>query len=206
MSSHFWVIMHWGAKNHPFGWAAEASGNQPGGLADLHGLGAPLCAELIKEPVRRVFTVFSLTNSRAAISRLLKPAAMRPRISSSRAVMPSWLTRVSSATNGPAAGTGISLMASGGSFLVSVSPSQSRARQTRWRPARRRSSDATSDWLALARRSGRFRSVYRRCATWKVRSGWAAMMAQQISQLESHGLVGNTTAMAWESSVLGGRA
>jgi len=123
MSSHFCVIMHWGAKNHPFGWAAEASGNQPGGLADLHGLGA-FAPSLSKSRLEWVFTVFSLTNSRAAISRLLKPAAMRPTISSSRAVMPSWLTRVSSATNGPAAGTGISLMTSAGFFLVSVSPSQ----------------------------------------------------------------------------------
>ena len=43
-----------------------------------------------------VFTVFSLTNSRPAISRLLNPVAMSPRISISRGVIPSWLTRVSS--------------------------------------------------------------------------------------------------------------
>ena len=62
-------------------------------------------------------------------ARLLNPAAMSPRISSSRAVMPSWRTRVSSAMNGPDlslvwACAGISMVTVTGLFLVSVSPSQ----------------------------------------------------------------------------------
>ena len=48
-----------------------------------------------------VFTVFSLTNNRFAISRLLNPAASSSRISSSRGVMPSCSSRVSFRANGP---------------------------------------------------------------------------------------------------------
>ena len=48
-----------------------------------------------------VFTVFSLTNSFSAISRLLSPAAIASRISSSRGVMPSWLSRASFTLEGP---------------------------------------------------------------------------------------------------------
>ena len=68
--------------------------------------------------------MFSLTNNRAAISRLLNPPAISPRISSSRGVMPSLLTRAWSTTNGPPAGTSTSLMITSGFFRVSVSPSQ----------------------------------------------------------------------------------
>ena len=31
---------------------ADTSRDQPGGLAELHGLSAPLCAKLVKEPAR----------------------------------------------------------------------------------------------------------------------------------------------------------
>lgn len=49
-----------------------------------------------------VFTVFSLTNSRAAISRLLSPGGDQTRISSSRGVMPSSFIRLlSAAVDGP---------------------------------------------------------------------------------------------------------
>jgi hypothetical protein len=40
-------ILHWGVKNTLSG-GADASRDQPDSLADLHSLGAPFCAELIK--------------------------------------------------------------------------------------------------------------------------------------------------------------
>ena len=50
------MILHGSEKNHLFGWGASgqanASRDQPGGLADLRGLGEPLGAELIKQPAR----------------------------------------------------------------------------------------------------------------------------------------------------------
>jgi hypothetical protein len=53
---------------------------------------------------------------------------MSPSISISRGVIPSWHTRVSSATNGPMCWTGAcagtSLIITAGFFLVSVCPSQ----------------------------------------------------------------------------------
>jgi hypothetical protein len=48
MSSYFRVILHLGTKTHAFGWGRGLLRNQPGGLADLHGLSPPLSAELVK--------------------------------------------------------------------------------------------------------------------------------------------------------------
>ncbi len=39
------MILHTESEKSPF---FAASRNQPGSLSELHGLGAPLCAELIK--------------------------------------------------------------------------------------------------------------------------------------------------------------
>src|SRR5436190_21513440 len=88
------------------------SGGAPPGRQTPHGISRavlPICTAWVRRlapslsnsRLEWVFTVFSLTNSRPAISRLLNPLAMSPRISSSRAVMPSSLTRISSAANGP---------------------------------------------------------------------------------------------------------
>src|ERR1700690_872281 len=54
VSSSFRVILHGRSKNHTFGWEQmdsrpDASRNQPGGLANLHGLGAPPGAEFVKQ-------------------------------------------------------------------------------------------------------------------------------------------------------------
>ena len=53
-----------GGLDHAFGWGASGQANdsrdQPGGLSDLHRLGAPLCAQLIKQPARmRLHRVFA---------------------------------------------------------------------------------------------------------------------------------------------------
>src|SRR5437879_13814126 len=47
-------------KKSSFRVGRRASRDQPGGLADLHRLGAPLCAELVKQPARmRLHRVFA---------------------------------------------------------------------------------------------------------------------------------------------------
>ena len=49
MSSHFWVILHRGARNHPFGWGGTRHGISRAVLPIHTVLGAPLGAELIKQ-------------------------------------------------------------------------------------------------------------------------------------------------------------
>src|SRR5580704_1040499 len=77
-----------------------------------------LAPSLLKRRLEWVLTVFSLTKRRAAISRLLRPAAMRLRISSSRGVMASWARRASSGTKGSVGWAGISLMMMDGFLRV----------------------------------------------------------------------------------------
>src|SRR5882672_5065619 len=66
----------WVSENGLFLLAAWGTSGSGGLIADLYGLGAALCAELIKQWARMALHGCFLTNSRPAISRLLNPVAM----------------------------------------------------------------------------------------------------------------------------------
>src|SRR3984957_13949541 len=134
LSSYFRMILADRRENHTFEGQNQAS--RPDSLPSCTAWVRRLAPNLSKTRLEWVFTVFSLTKSLAAISRLLRPWAINSRISSSRGVIPRISRFFSSGIKGSAPGArrgagtctgtspGTSLITTVCCVLVSFRPSQ----------------------------------------------------------------------------------